>query len=289
MNTKHCPRCKKPFPQSSQYFYRNKNSKDGLSSYCKNCSKENLKEWYKKTGGVAIPKCLPGFKWCNACQTCLPATSEFFNHYKNSKDGLCTTCRECNKKRSKKWHKKNCPPKNIPPKTYKLGEHKACTKCGESFPATLDYFNRDNSQYSGLHPWCKNCISKKGQEWAKENKEHVREWRRKYREQNQHIYKANRAKRKAKIRGTNGSINAYEWQAIKNHYCPDNHCLCCGKKRKMTLDHVQPISKNGKHLSFNIQPICGRCNSRKYNKHIDYRPDKGNFAMLVYLGNILKG
>lgn len=37
---KKCSRCKFDFPATSEYFYRNKNKKDGLYSICKKCYKE---------------------------------------------------------------------------------------------------------------------------------------------------------------------------------------------------------------------------------------------------------
>lgn len=43
-------------------------------------------------------------------------------------------------------------------------------------------------------------------------------------------------------------------------------CAYCGKERKLTLEHVVPISRGGLHAPDNIVPACGSCNYRKRNK-----------------------
>jgi 5-methylcytosine-specific restriction endonuclease McrA len=48
-------------------------------------------------------------------------------------------------------------------------------------------------------------------------------------------------------------------------------CLCCNRKRKLTADHVIPVSKGGTSNIDNIQPLCRPCNSSKGAKCTDYR------------------
>ena len=42
-----------------------------------------------------------------------------------------------------------------------------------------------------------------------------------------------------------------------------NSCQYCGSTKKLTLDHVIPRSKGGKHSWDNVVIACERCNSRK--------------------------
>lgn len=55
-----------------------------------------------------------------------------------------------------------------------------------------------------------------------------------------------------------------DWERIKKKY--SYTCTACGKQEpniKLTVDHIVPLSKNGKHIYKNIQPLCHSCNSRK--------------------------
>lgn len=56
-----------------------------------------------------------------------------------------------------------------------------------------------------------------------------------------------------------------DWIAILEvfgHQCA--YCLCSDKK--LTMDHVLPLSKGGTHTADNIVPACKSCNSRKNNR-----------------------
>jgi hypothetical protein len=50
-----------------------------------------------------------------------------------------------------------------------------------------------------------------------------------------------------------------------------NICLCCGRAKRLTADHVIPLSKGGSDSIDNIQPLCINCNSSKGIQIVDYR------------------
>ena len=43
-----------------------------------------------------------------------------------------------------------------------------------------------------------------------------------------------------------------------------NECAYCGNNKKITIDHVIPLSKNGLDAVNNVVPACNRCNSSKH-------------------------
>jgi 5-methylcytosine-specific restriction endonuclease McrA len=86
---------------------------------------------------------------------------------------------------------------------------KTCTKCGQIFPATLEYFYREKLGVYGLKTACKVCVksqsteyakkhpettAKRKQTWAENNRERVKENRRKFRLSNPESIKASRRK-----------------------------------------------------------------------------------------------
>lgn len=87
---------------------------------------------------------------------------------------------------------------------------------------------------------------------------------------------ANVHKRRARIQANGGSFTAGEWKALCQKY--GNRCLCCGKRKKLTADHVVPLAAGGPNVIENIQPLCRECNSAKRTKIIDYRPKPAEFG-----------
>ena len=78
------------------------------------------------------------------------------------------------------------------------------------------------------------------------------------------------AKRSALKRNAPGHFTSQEWIDLCDKY--GNICLCCRKKKKLTVDHIVPLSKGGSNYILNIQPLCKHCNCVKGTQTIDYRP-----------------
>lgn len=78
-----------------------------------------------------------------------------------------------------------------------------------------------------------------------------------YREQEKTRYH----KRRSRMANNGGNHTTKEWlELVKRH---KNRCVICGEEKKLTRDHILPISKGGSNDIKNIQPLCGSCNSRK--------------------------
>jgi 5-methylcytosine-specific restriction endonuclease McrA len=116
--------------------------------------------------------------------------------------------------------------------------------------------------------------------WFEENKEYRREYKKEYRrthkkeiteyrKKNPARNKAYKQNRRAKQSGAGGSFTAKQWVDLCKKY--DYRCLCCNRRRKLTADHVIPVSKGGSSNIRNIQPLCGPCNSHKHDGTTDFR------------------
>jgi 5-methylcytosine-specific restriction endonuclease McrA len=76
-------------------------------------------------------------------------------------------------------------------------------------------------------------------------------------------------KRRAAKTKAGGAYTSAQWIALCNKY--HNLCVCCGKKNKLTPDHVIPIAKGGSSNISNIQPLCMPCNAHKHTCTTDFR------------------
>lgn len=74
----------------------------------------------------------------------------------------------------------------------------------------------------------------------------------------------------ARRREAEGSHTLSEWNELKIKF--NNKCALCKEEKKLTKDHIVPISKGGSDYIVNIQPLCRNCNSKKHN-HIYENPE----------------
>jgi 5-methylcytosine-specific restriction endonuclease McrA len=79
--------------------------------------------------------------------------------------------------------------------------------------------------------------------------------------------------RRALLRGESSSFTREEWIALCERY--EFKCLCCGNTfplKKLSADHIVPVTRGGANDIHNIQPLCIPCNSKKGTQTIDYLP-----------------
>ena len=74
---------------------------------------------------------------------------------------------------------------------------------------------------------------------------------------------ANNKKRRAlKSSAPLCDLTAAQWRLIKDHY--NHRCVYCHKTfKRLTQDHITPLSRGGSHTLSNIVPACLSCNAQK--------------------------
>jgi 5-methylcytosine-specific restriction endonuclease McrA len=166
---------------------------------------------------------------------------------------------------------------------------KICSKCNKIYPHSEEYFNIDSQKIDGLYPSCKACVKLYCRDYYIRNRKrkllinkrwnnlhperrylHKRKWNRKNKSYKRILDINNRAKRLQ----AEGSFTIKEWNELCEYY--GNKCLCCGSK-EITIDHIVPIVSGGINDISNLQPLCGKCNSSKGTKIIDYRKKGEHF------------
>lgn len=111
-------------------------------------------------------------------------------------------------------------------------------------------------------------------EWDEERKRKFNEYRNKWwkslpQERRRMLTKNKHVKREYR---TKQKLDYREWENLKLYY--GNRCLCCLRAEpeiRLTVDHIVPISRGGKHEIANLQPLCLPCNISKFTKTIDFR------------------
>lgn len=95
-------------------------------------------------------------------------------------------------------------------------------------------------------------------------KNRQREYLKRYRKENPDWYTEVKHRRRAREFNAEGFFTHQEWQDMKKSH--NYRCAICKCDKKLTVDHIIPLSKGGTNNKNNIQPLCGSCNSRKSNK-----------------------
>jgi len=152
---------------------------------------------------------------------------------------------------------------------------KTCSKCKEI--KGLDDFYKDIRYRSGRRTQCKSCDSLKAQKWRSRNQDrwdsYMQTWRldNKNRIRENKIDWRNRNRKtlheqlhRRRVRLQKGSIFAISKKDLKKLY--SSNCVNCGTHENISLDHIIPISRGGRHSVGNLQAMCRSCNSSKRDK-----------------------
>ena len=132
--------------------------------------------------------------------------------------------------------------------------------------ANPDKVKGNKKSYDDTH---KEKTSKYGKQYRKDHPEEVKAALDKWRKENAVARRIHQHTRKTRKTEAGGTYTVAEWTILCKKY--GYKCLWCDKRRKLTADHVIPVSKGGTSNIDNIQPLCGPCNSRKGAKIVDFR------------------
>jgi len=132
--------------------------------------------------------------------------------------------------------------------------------------------------------WAKEHPKEHRQHQVEFRKRHLKEIREKERFRKREAYKKDpqqkeqtavkNSVRRTRVTKSGGAFTREQWVALCRSY--RFRCLCCGKRKKLTVDHVVPVSRGGTSFISNIQPLCDTCNKAKSSKTLDFRKLRRN-------------
>jgi 5-methylcytosine-specific restriction endonuclease McrA len=171
-------------------------------------------------------------KTCTKCKK--EKSINDFNKHKKHIDNLQNICKECKKINNFIYNKNNKLNKKEYDKKYKLN-------------MTQEQINKSNARRRLLYK--NNDIRKiQNKKWKHNNKNKIL---------------LMTQKRRIILKTQIGDFTTNDWENIKKYY--NYKCAYCGLPKKLTIDHIIPLSIGGKHDKNNIAPACINCNSSKHN------------------------
>lgn len=178
--------------------------------------------------------------------------SEFPND-KRLKSGIKAYCKTCQKIVYDSWRQKNKDKIRVLNRRWASENPEKCRASEKKYRQN----NPDKSR-----EWTRKWHLKNLESVRHNARESMRIWRKDNPEKMQTYHSL----REAKIKNAPGTgITPAEWRTIKNE--TDNRCVYCGKKFDvLEIDHVEPLTKGGRHDVDNIVPACKSCNSSKGNR-----------------------
>lgn len=123
---------------------------------------------------------------------------------------------------------------------------------------------KEKTQQAAHRAACPEIIRASAAKFGAAHPERIREWGSVYKKNHPENRRLEVERRRA-LKYSNTPIDemltSTEWLAILAE--ANGHCTYCDKEALLTLDHVIPLSRGGKHSKDNVVPACQRCNSSK--------------------------
>ncbi len=173
-------------------------------------------------------------KICKDCKLEKPLFD--YHNNKNTKDGVTIVCKPCAIERSRIWQSAN--------------KNRVNTVCRKNYAKNLEKSRADRRE--------------RVKRWYARNPEVARAATRRWNQEHPEAKRLSESKRKATKLG-NGVFTILPKEINK---LLSDTCNNCGTYNNITLDHIIPISRGGRHSIGNLQPLCGSCNSSKNAKTI---------------------
>jgi len=155
--------------------------------------------------------------------------------------------------------------------TLRYASNGKCVECSRLLYQKVK--DKKAQQYLARREEIKERKSAQAKIYYQENKERLLAQQKEYYEKNKELWTVKAHKRRANGLPSHVSIeDIRKLKALQKNKCP----VCKVELVKHHLDHIQPLSKGGKHEPDNLQLLCPTCNLNKHAKDpVDFMQSKG--------------
>jgi 5-methylcytosine-specific restriction endonuclease McrA len=199
---------------------------------------------------------MENYKTCSKCsQTKL---INLFSNKKTGKYGVSAICKTCDAIQGKKWRENNPDRKKQSDRNWQINNK---SKKRES-QRRWEQKNAEKEKMRKRLYYLENKdeFRKKNKIWSKNNREKENAKKKRWRENNPERVRIEYSKRRSLL-AKNGTYLVTQKDLKKLN---KNLCFYCKKTDvKLTLDHIIPVVKGGRHSIGNLVFACQSCNSSK--------------------------
>lgn len=248
---KQCSRCHNEYPATSEYFFRNKRSKDGFQSQCKSCKNITNHNW-----NIENREHRRKYRLENSSEI----HEKRIERYDLNKDFA--------REYSRNYYWENREEALMKVKDYRKNNP-------EKIKERRMVFYEKN----------KDRIIRQTSMWQKANKSKKNEYNKRWTSKNKEKVSFKQQLRRTKSRGLKSDLTIIQWELIKEIF--DHKCAYCGNSvKKLEKDHFVPLSKEGEFTMNNIVPACRRCNASKGNSNFYEWYSKQDFYDVIRMKKI---
>jgi 5-methylcytosine-specific restriction endonuclease McrA len=194
-------------------------------------------------------------KTCTKCQT-EKSVSQFYM----ARGKYVSSCKECQLLQRKQYYIDNKETVKVKRAVYQKAH------LAEQYVHNQEWRKRnvEKVREAGRRQYAENIEHRRAVKnaWKLQNPEAIKSALERYRLNHLPKMAEKSHKRRAKLRG-NGVFQVTEKELIRLYASP---CAYCGTMENVTIDHIIPVARGGRHSIGNLQPLCLSCNSSKNAK-----------------------
>lgn len=200
------------------------------------------------------------YKTCSKCKQVIDL--KLFAKNKATKSGYGAICKSCFNARAREYNKRN-PDKRLAreQKYHAKNPEKRKQLWAAYYAKNKKVLLEKQKEFANRNP---EVVRAKYRKYKIANREQIVKKNKNYRDKNPQMHRAALQRRRTKIRQS--GICKISSKEIAKLY--SNRCFYCQSADKITLDHVVPISRGGRHSIGNLVAACSSCNSSKNNRFI---------------------
>jgi 5-methylcytosine-specific restriction endonuclease McrA len=154
--------------------------------------------------------------------------------------GVSPSCRACRLARDERQRRERGVP--AIPRFEDSPGYKTCRRCLATKPVAE--FSAEPRNRDGLRSWCDDCTRERTLLWHRTNPMAMQ-----------------RLKALRRTAENAGTVTEADWLSLLDRH--GNWCAYCGGAGPLSVEHVVPLTRGGRHTLGNILPVCRPCNSSK--------------------------